>query len=261
MTGTWTSPGGDTKQFKSNEVTLKWSGQKRRKLVIIKDTEANLVANTLINLYNNTNSIPTEVSSNKDELGLLKLEHPTILAAANGIKDTLMTKLDEKSLVDESKFANIETELCKVRADYKCEIEKLNAKYSELSHEHESTKFVLESRLKEQQNLAELRLKEAKSEVGNLKENIQSLKYDNNVLLDILQSNESIWSKPKRTCPSKSVPDRTELSILNSFGAFEDKTHVVERVTCSEPGASCCFVNRDESVVIEDEFRNDKRCG
>ena len=34
------------------------------------------------------------------------------------------------------------------------------------------TKFVLESRLKE----AELRLKEAKSEVGNLKENIQSLK-------------------------------------------------------------------------------------
>ena len=51
LTGTWTSPGGDTKQFKSNEVTLKWSGQMRRKLVIIKDTEANLVANTLINLF------------------------------------------------------------------------------------------------------------------------------------------------------------------------------------------------------------------
>ena len=32
LTGTWTSPGGDTKQFKSNEVTLKWSGQMRRKL-------------------------------------------------------------------------------------------------------------------------------------------------------------------------------------------------------------------------------------
>ena len=39
LTGIWTSPGGDTKQFKSNEVTLKWSGQ-----VNIKDTEANLVA-------------------------------------------------------------------------------------------------------------------------------------------------------------------------------------------------------------------------
>lgn len=188
LTGTWTSPGGDTEQFKSNEVTLKWSGQTRRKLVIIRDTEANFVANTLINLYNNTNSMSTEGSSNKDELGVLKLEHPTILAAINGIKDTLMTKLDEKSLIDESKFAKIETELCKVRADYKCEIEKLNAKYSELSHEHESTKSVLESRLKE----AELRLKEVKSEVDNLKENIQSLKYDNNFLLDILQSNESI---------------------------------------------------------------------
>ena len=94
LTGIWTSPGGDTKQFKSDEVTLKWSGETRRKLVIIKDTEANLVANTLINLYDNANSIPTEVSSNKDELGLLKLEHPTMLAAINGIKDTLMTKLD-----------------------------------------------------------------------------------------------------------------------------------------------------------------------
>ena len=69
--------------------------------------------------------------------------------------------------------------------------------------------------------------------------------------MDVLQSNESIWSKPKRTCPSKSVPYRTELSILNSFGALEDETHVVERETCSEAGASCCFVNRDESVVIE----------
>ena len=86
------------------------------------------MANTLINLYNNTNSIPTEVSSNKDELGLLILEHPTILAAINVTKDTLMTKLDEKSLVDESKLAKIEIELCKVRAGYKCEIEKLNAK-------------------------------------------------------------------------------------------------------------------------------------
>ena len=44
----------------------------------------------------------------------------------------------------------------------------------------------------------------------------------------------------------------SELFILNSFGALEDETHV-ERTTCSEAGASCCFVNRDDSVVIEDE--------
>jgi hypothetical protein len=230
LTGIWTSPGGETKQFKSNEVTLKWSGQTRRKLAIIKDTEANLVANTLFNLYNNTNPIPTEASpsGNKDEMAQLKLEHPTIWAAINGIKDTLIIKLDEKSSVEESKLAKIEAELCKVRADYKCETVKLNAKYSELSLEHESTKFVLESRLKG----AEFKLKETKSEVGNLKEIIQSLKYDNNFLLDILQSNESIWSKPKRTCPSKSVLDRAELSILNTFGPLEaDETNVVERAT------------------------------
>ena len=233
---------------------MKWLGQTRRKLAIIKDTEANLVANTLFNLYNNTNPISTEASpsGNKDMMAQLKLEHPTIWAAINGIKDTLIIKLDEKSSVDESKLAKIEAELCKVRADYNCETEKLNAKYSELSLEHESTKFVLESRLKE----AEFKLKEAKSEVGNLKENIQGLKYDNNFLLDILQSNESIWSKPKRTCPSKSVLDRAELSILNTFGPLEaDETNVVEKATCNEVGP-CCSTNRDELVVIENETTN-----
>jgi hypothetical protein len=75
--------------------------------------------------------------------------------------------------------------------------------------------------------------------------------------LDILQSNESIWSKPKRTCPSKSVLDRAELSIPNTFGPLEaDETHVVERATCNEVGASCCSTNRDESVVIENETTN-----
>ena len=90
------------------------------------------MANTLINLYNNTNSIPTEVSSNKDELGLLKLEHPTILAAINGITDTLMTKLDEKSLVDESKLSKIETELCKIRTDYTANSKKVVLRKSKI---------------------------------------------------------------------------------------------------------------------------------
>ena len=171
----------------------------------------------------------------------------------NGIKDTLIIKLDEKSSVDKSKLTKIEDKLCKVRADYKCETEKLNAKYGELLLKHESTKFVLESRLKE----AEFKLKEAKSEVGNLKENIQSLKYDNNFLLDILQSNESIWSELKRTCPSKSVFDRAELSILITFRPLEaDESHIVESATCNEVGASCCSTNWDESVVIENETTN-----
>ena len=74
--------------------------------------------------------------------------------------------------------------------------------------------------------------------------------------MDILQSNESIWSKPKRTCPSKSVLDRVELSILNTFGPLEaDETNVVEKATCNEVDP-CCSTNRDELVVIENETTN-----
>ncbi len=107
LTGIWASPGGETKQ------------------AIIKDTEANLVANTLFNLYNNASPISTKASpsGNEDMMAQLKLEHPTIWAAINGIKDTLIIKLDEKSSADESKLAKIEAELCKVRADYKCDTE------------------------------------------------------------------------------------------------------------------------------------------
>jgi hypothetical protein len=58
--------------------------------------------------------------ANKDVMAQIKLEHPMIWAAINGIKDTLMIKLDEKSSVDESKLVKIEAELCKVHADFKC---------------------------------------------------------------------------------------------------------------------------------------------
>ena len=50
LIGKWSSPGGETKLFKNTEIILKWTGQTRKKLIIEKDSEVNLVANTLKSL-------------------------------------------------------------------------------------------------------------------------------------------------------------------------------------------------------------------
>jgi hypothetical protein len=57
LAGSWSSPGGERKVFNgtSTDITLKCYGQKRKKLVIERDTEENLLANTLNSLYNKNN--------------------------------------------------------------------------------------------------------------------------------------------------------------------------------------------------------------
>jgi hypothetical protein len=57
LAGSWSSPGGERKVFNgtSTDITLKWYGQKRKKLVIERNTEENLLANTLNSLYNKNN--------------------------------------------------------------------------------------------------------------------------------------------------------------------------------------------------------------
>ena len=54
LTGNWSSPGGDRKVFKSTDtrIKIKWYGQKRKKLVIDRDTDENLLANTLHSFCN-----------------------------------------------------------------------------------------------------------------------------------------------------------------------------------------------------------------
>ena len=48
LIGKWSSPEGETKLFKNTKISLKWFGQTRKKLIIEKDTEANLVTNTSV---------------------------------------------------------------------------------------------------------------------------------------------------------------------------------------------------------------------
>jgi hypothetical protein len=52
LIGKWSLPGGETKLFKNTEIILKWTGQTRKKLIIEKDSEVNLVANMLKSLCN-----------------------------------------------------------------------------------------------------------------------------------------------------------------------------------------------------------------
>jgi hypothetical protein len=112
--GKSSSPGGETKLFENTEITLKWSGQRRKKLVIEKDTEANLVANILNSLCNkNDNGLNTTNSTvmageglvdNKVELAAVEPELSTIWATINGIQDTVMVKLDEVTSAYDIKF-------------------------------------------------------------------------------------------------------------------------------------------------------------
>ena len=48
LIGKWSSPGGETKLFKNTEISLKWFGQTRKKLVIENDTEAHLVILSIV---------------------------------------------------------------------------------------------------------------------------------------------------------------------------------------------------------------------
>ena len=62
LAGVWSSPGGDRKVkiFEGTDtcIQLKWYyGQKRKKLVIDRDTDENLLANTLHSLYNKINGV------------------------------------------------------------------------------------------------------------------------------------------------------------------------------------------------------------
>ena len=59
LAGVCSSPGGDRKVFEGTDtcIKLKWYGQKRKKLVIDRDTDENLLANTLHSLYNKINGV------------------------------------------------------------------------------------------------------------------------------------------------------------------------------------------------------------
>ena len=78
LAGDWSSPGGDRKVFESTDtcIKFKWYGQKRKKLVIDRDTDENLLANTLHSLYNKINAVfNTTVSSESFVCGSESITH------------------------------------------------------------------------------------------------------------------------------------------------------------------------------------------
>ncbi|CAB3991210.1 Hypothetical predicted protein [Paramuricea clavata] len=171
----WSSPGGETKLFiKNTEIILKWTGQTRKKLIIEKDSEVNLVANTLKRLCNGDMFCLDTAASCKESIDdkakqsvAADSEFSTIWAAINGFQDVATAKLEEVTLAHDNKLFRIEAEECKVRSNYERKIENLNNKCHELLLKLECKK-ALEDRVNKLEVL-----------VGNFKADIHDLRNEN----------------------------------------------------------------------------------
>ena len=237
------------KLFKNTEISLKWFGQTRKKLIVEKDTEANLVTNTLNSLYNEavlniTNSTVMTCEGlvdNKAEPALVEPELSVIWATINKLQDTMLVQLNQVTSAYDIKLSRIEAELNKVRFEYESKIDALNIKYTELWHEQDS------------KNGFESKLDNVELEVVNLKADVQKLQCENNFLKDILQSDELVWSKPKKMYRSKLAHSQFELSVANSFEFLE-----VEEARCDDntAGASADTTNGEQSIVTENVIMN-----
>ncbi|CAB3994169.1 Hypothetical predicted protein [Paramuricea clavata] len=175
LIGKWSLPGGETKLFKNTEIILKWTGQTRKKLIIEKDSEVNLVANTLKRLCNGDVFCLDTATACKESIDdkatkqsvAADSEFSTIWAAINGIQDVVTAKLEEVTLAHDIKLIRIEAEVCKVRSNYERKIENLNNKCHELLLKLECKK-ALEDKVNKLEVL-----------VGNLKADIQDLRNEN----------------------------------------------------------------------------------
>ncbi|CAB3985519.1 ---NA--- [Paramuricea clavata] len=111
LIGKWSSPGGETKLFKSTEIILKWTGQTRKQLIIEKDSEVNLVPNTLKRLCLDTAAACKESIDDKAKQSVAAAsEFSTIWAAINGIQDVVTAELEEVKLAHDNKLIRIEAE-------------------------------------------------------------------------------------------------------------------------------------------------------
>ena len=67
LAGKWSSPGGERRIFNGStlEITLKWSGPTRGRLIIVNDTEQNLLANALNRLHRKCNTDPNSTAASE----------------------------------------------------------------------------------------------------------------------------------------------------------------------------------------------------
>ena len=150
--GSWSSPGGEAKLFKGENVILKWHGPTRKKLVVQEDREDCSVESILQCLCRGVekSQIDTEISIeaseginmqrssiNKTELASLKLELSTVWAVVDRIQDTILVKLDDVNSNKERQLVKIRSELDKARLERESQIKLLNVKLDDISGDRE----------------------------------------------------------------------------------------------------------------------------
>ena len=127
LQGKWSSPGGDTKQFASDEFVIKWYGATKKKLVLVKDSKENPLKFVLQNLARDLSGKDKDIvgdialdeilftgsTAESSEIDSNGMRRPMPLGIIKiGSKDDSEVNLEVKF---QSKYRELEQELCKLR--------------------------------------------------------------------------------------------------------------------------------------------------
>ncbi|CAB3997497.1 ---NA--- [Paramuricea clavata] len=202
-----------------NKIILKWTGQTRKKLIIEKDSEVNLVANTLKRLCNgdliclDTATACKESIDNKAKQSVAAdSEFSTMWAAINRIQDVVTAKLDEVTLAHDNKLIRIEAEVCKARSNNERKIENLNNKCHDLLLKLEYNK-ALEDKVNKLEVL-----------VGNLKADMQDLRNENG----LFKSKPRLFKNSTPKVQQKNTGNN-DLYLINTINIPDEPITIVQQ--------------------------------
>ena len=124
LNGKWFSSGGDVKQFTGEEFVLKWQGVTKRKIVLVKDSEANALKSMLQNFVcENLNSEDDDFEGN--------MVSQTCL-----FDEILLAENSQMPLGDKTANLNVEPELEETLENKYCELKQEIYKFKNvLNHE------------------------------------------------------------------------------------------------------------------------------
>ena len=207
LSGKWTSPGGDTKQFTNESVIIKWHGPSSKKLSVIKDDNSSvvdalsdlIVKKLAVNSSNTDDHVDTTTTTSK----------PNETCNTCDSRDAEIASLKEKII----EMNNVIVQLANRQNESECQTEK---------HLSESKKAITE--------LSRTNNKMA-DEIDELKCVIEQISVDNDRLKNVLDMKQNDWieiEKPKKLNVIKPTSSASKLNyaavVSNSFEILEDET-------------------------------------
>ena len=208
LSGKWTSPGGDTKQFTNESVIIKWHGPSSKKLSVIKDDNSSvvdalsdLIAKKLaVNSSNTDDHVDTTTTTSKTK--------PDETCNTCASRDTEIASLKAKII----EMNSVIVQLANRQNESECQTDK---------HLSESKKAITE--------LSRTNNKMA-DEIDELKCVIEQICIDNDRMKNVLDMKQNDWieiEKPNKSNVIKptSLASKSYAAVTsNSFESLKDET-------------------------------------